>query len=101
MKYSKPSANIDWMLITFLAKPAKKPVAKSSAKSSVKKSAAKSTAKRAAPETTEDWSIHMEEVENENERLRNKINGLKQEYEKIGLQVFHAFKESFFQVRIL
>lgn len=39
----------------------------------------------------------MEEIQAENERLQAKIDGLKQEYEKIGLQVFHAFKESFFQ----
>ena len=35
-------------------------------------------------------------MQEENERLQAKIDGLKQEYEKIGLQVFHAFKESFF-----
>ena len=33
----------------------------------------------------------------ENDRLQAKIDGLKQEYEKIGLQVFVAFKENFFQ----
>ena len=35
-------------------------------------------------------------MKEENDRLQAKIDGLKQEYEKIGLQVFHAFKESFF-----
>ena len=39
----------------------------------------------------------MDEIQRENERLQAKIDGLKQEYEKIGLQVFHSFKESFFQ----
>ena len=48
-------------------------------------------------ETTTDLSEQMAEIEAENERLQSKIDGLKQEYEKIGLQVFHAFKESFFQ----
>jgi hypothetical protein len=35
-------------------------------------------------------------LQEENERLQSKIDGLKQEYEKIGLQVFDAFKNSFF-----
>ncbi len=48
-------------------------------------------------ETTPDMTAQMEEVRMENERLQAKIDGLKQEYEKIGLQVFHAFKESFFK----
>ncbi|TRY69072.1 hypothetical protein TCAL_15078 [Tigriopus californicus] len=47
--------------------------------------------------TTPDLSEQMAEIEEENQRLQSKIDGLKQEYEKIGLQVFHAFKESFFQ----
>ena len=46
--------------------------------------------------TTPDLSEQMEEIQAENDRLQAKIDGLKQEYEKIGLQVFHAFKESFF-----
>ena len=41
-------------------------------------------------------SVQLSEKQEENERLQAKIDGLKQEYEKIGLQVFHAFKESFF-----
>ncbi len=48
-------------------------------------------------ETTEDMSAKMMEIQDENDRLQAKIDGLKQEYEKIGLQVFHAFKESFFR----
>ena len=48
-------------------------------------------------ETTTDVSIKMEEIQAENDRLQAKIDGLKQEYEKIGLQVFYSFKESFFQ----
>ena len=39
----------------------------------------------------------MEAVQAENDRLQAKIDGLKQEYEKIGLQVFVAFKDNFFQ----
>ena len=38
----------------------------------------------------------MEEVQAENDRLNAKIDGLKQEYEKIGLQVFLAFQDHFF-----
>ena len=38
----------------------------------------------------------MEEIQAENERLNAKIDGLKQEYEKIGLQVFLAFQDHFF-----
>ena len=41
-------------------------------------------------------SVQLGAMQEENERLQAKIDGLKQEYEKIGLQVFHAFKESFF-----
>lgn len=48
-------------------------------------------------ETTESLADKMELVEAENEMLQAKIDGLKQEYEKIGLQVFVAFKEHFFQ----
>lgn len=39
----------------------------------------------------------MAELEEDNERLQAKIDGLKQEYEKIGFQVFYSFKESFFR----
>ena len=39
----------------------------------------------------------MEELQAENERLNAKIDGLKQEYEKIGLQVFLAFQDHFFE----
>lgn len=46
--------------------------------------------------TTEDFSLQLDAIQAENERLQNKIDGLKQEYEKIGMQVFNAFKESFF-----
>lgn len=46
--------------------------------------------------TTESWADKMEVVEAENERLKAKITGLKQEYEKIGLQVFLAFQDNFF-----
>ena len=42
------------------------------------------------------YSVQLGAMQEENERLQAKIDGLKQEYEKIGLQVFHAFKESFF-----
>ena len=38
----------------------------------------------------------MEEVQAENDRLNAKIDGLKQEYEKIGLQVFLSFQDHFF-----
>ena len=38
-------------------------------------------------ETTTDLSVLMDEIQAENERLQAKIDGLKQEYEKIGLQV--------------
>ena len=41
-------------------------------------------------------SVQLGAMKEENDRLQAKIDGLKQEYEKIGLQVFHAFKESFF-----
>ena len=47
--------------------------------------------------TTESLVEKMEAIQAENDRLQSKIDGLKQEYEKIGLQVFVAFKESFFQ----
>lgn len=46
--------------------------------------------------TTESWQDKMAEVEAENARLQAKIDGLKQEYEKIGLQVYLSFKEDFF-----
>ena len=46
--------------------------------------------------TTESLSEQMEAIKAENDRLQAKIDGLKQEYEKIGLQVFAAFKSSFF-----
>ena len=39
----------------------------------------------------------MEALQAENDQLQAKIDGLKQEYEKIGLQVFAAFKDTFFQ----
>ncbi len=48
-------------------------------------------------ETTTDVSVVLDELRAENEQLQAKLGGLKQEYEKIGLQVFYAFKESFFQ----
>ena len=48
-------------------------------------------------ETTPDLSAQMADIQAENDRLQAKIDGLKQEYEKIGLQVFFAFKQSFFQ----
>ena len=47
--------------------------------------------------TTESLAEQMELIQAENDRLQAKIDGLKQEYEKIGLQVFAAFKDSFFQ----
>ena len=47
--------------------------------------------------TTESLAEQMEIIQAENERLQSKIDGLKQEYEKIGLQVFAAFKGSFFE----
>ena len=47
--------------------------------------------------TTESLAEQMEAVQAENDQLQAKIDGLKQEYEKIGLQVFTAFKDSFFQ----
>jgi hypothetical protein len=46
--------------------------------------------------TTESLAEAMELIQAENDRLQSKIDGLKQEYEKIGLQVFAAFKDSFF-----
>ena len=46
--------------------------------------------------TTENVAEQMAAIQAENDRLQAKIDGLKQEYEKIGLQVFAAFKESFF-----
>ena len=46
--------------------------------------------------TTESMADKMEEIQAENERLNAKIDGLKQEYEKIGLQVFLAFQDHFF-----
>ena len=49
-----------------------------------------------AESTTESIADKLAEVEAENERLQAKIDGLKQEYEKIGLQVFLAFKQHFF-----
>ncbi|XP_040577792.1 uncharacterized protein [Lepeophtheirus salmonis] len=50
-----------------------------------------------AGETTPGLGQQLEEVLAENERLTVKINGLKQEYEKIGLQVYLSFKEDFFK----
>ena len=46
--------------------------------------------------TTESMMDKMEEVQAENDRLNAKIDGLKQEYEKIGLQVFLSFQDHFF-----
>lgn len=46
--------------------------------------------------TTESMVEKMEVMQAENERLQAKIDGLKQEYEKIGLQVFLAFQDHFF-----
>ena len=46
--------------------------------------------------TTENIAEQMAEIQAENDRLQAKIDGLKQEYQKIGLQVFAAFKEEFF-----
>ena len=46
--------------------------------------------------TTESMSDKMEVLQAENEQLQAKIDGLKQEYEKIGLQVFLAFQDHFF-----
>ena len=39
------------------------------------------------PETTPDIGAEMEVIQAENERLQEKIDGLKAEYTKIGLQV--------------
>ena len=47
--------------------------------------------------TTESMADKMEVLQAENEQLQAKIDGLKQEYEKIGLQVFLAFKDHFFE----
>ena len=47
--------------------------------------------------TTESLAEQMAAIQAENDRLQGKIDGLKQEYEKIGLQVFAAFKDNFFQ----
>ena len=44
------------------------------------------------PETTPDIGAEMEVIQAENERLQAKIDGLKQEYEKIGLQVLNVFQ---------
>ena len=46
--------------------------------------------------TTESMVEKMEVLQAENEKLQAKIDGLKQEYEKIGLQVFLAFQDHFF-----
>ena len=55
------------------------------------------TASSVSEVTTESMADKMEEIQAENERLQAKIDGLKQEYEKIGLQVFLAFQDHFFQ----
>ena len=46
--------------------------------------------------TTESMLDKMEVLQADNEKLQAKIDGLKQEYEKIGLQVFLAFQDHFF-----
>ena len=55
------------------------------------------TAEAGVVSTTESLAEKMDLIQAENDRLQAKIDGLKQEYEKIGLQVFVAFKENFFQ----
>ena len=54
------------------------------------------TVSAGAVSTTESMSDKMEVLQAENEMLQAKIDGLKQEYEKIGLQVFLAFQDHLF-----
>jgi len=56
----------------------------------------RTTVSAGAISTTESMSDKMEVLQAENEMLQAKIDGLKQEYEKIGLQVFLAFQDHLF-----